>query len=159
MLVLNMYTAVLWIPNDFWDPAPTFQLVSDPDNVPDPTWIFSNILDINFTFVFPSCKCVRLLIMTRCKLFRGICLDKKEFLFLNWSSLLRNDKILTVYQSSFAYFRKLPESGSGMIFPGSVSGSGSCKKFGSDRIRIHNTDTQCHQYSHLASSSWYNTET
>jgi hypothetical protein len=28
---------------------------------------FSNILDINFTFVFPSCTCVRLHIMRRYK--------------------------------------------------------------------------------------------
>jgi hypothetical protein len=32
----------------------------------------SNILDINFTFVFLPCKCVRLLIVTRYKFFRGI---------------------------------------------------------------------------------------
>jgi hypothetical protein len=37
MLVLNMYPAVLWIPSAFLDPAPTFQFVSDPDTVPDPT--------------------------------------------------------------------------------------------------------------------------
>ncbi len=34
----------------------------------DPTWVFSNILNINFTFIFPRCKCVRLHIM-RYKLF------------------------------------------------------------------------------------------
>jgi hypothetical protein len=38
------------------DPDPTFQLFSDPypdpDPVSDPTLIFSNILNINFTFVF-----------------------------------------------------------------------------------------------------------
>jgi hypothetical protein len=33
---------------------------------------FSNILNINFTFVFQSCKCVRLLIMTRNERFREI---------------------------------------------------------------------------------------
>jgi hypothetical protein len=37
-----------------------FQLVSDPDSISDPTLIFSNILNINFTFVFPCRKCVRL---------------------------------------------------------------------------------------------------
>ncbi len=43
----------------FSDPDldPTSQLVSDP------TLIFSNILNINFTFVFPSPKSVRLHIM------------------------------------------------------------------------------------------------
>ena len=60
------------------DPDPAFQLVSDPDPFSDTTWIFSNILDINFTFVFLPCKCVRLLIMTRYKLFRGIFFDKKD---------------------------------------------------------------------------------
>jgi hypothetical protein len=39
------------------DPDPTFQLVSDH------TLMSSNILDINFTFVFPSCKFVKLHIM------------------------------------------------------------------------------------------------
>ncbi len=34
------------------DPECSFQLVSDL--YPDPTWILSNILSINFTFVFPS---------------------------------------------------------------------------------------------------------
>jgi hypothetical protein len=67
----------------FSDPAldPTFQLVSDTDPVTDPHNFFSNIHDINFTFVFLHCKCVRLLIMTRFKLFSGICFDKKEFIF------------------------------------------------------------------------------
>ncbi len=41
-------------------PDPNFHLVSDPDPVSDPTWIFSNILNINFSYVFPSCKCVKL---------------------------------------------------------------------------------------------------
>jgi hypothetical protein len=41
---------------------------------------FSNILDIDFTFLFMPCKCVRLLIMTRYKLFRGIFFDKDIFL-------------------------------------------------------------------------------
>jgi hypothetical protein len=47
------------------DPDPTFQLVSVL--YPDP-----NIPNINFTFVFPSCKCVRLHFMTRYKLFREL---------------------------------------------------------------------------------------
>ncbi len=38
------------------DTNPSFQLVSDPD----PTWIFSNILKINFTYECTFCKCVRL---------------------------------------------------------------------------------------------------
>ncbi len=51
---------MLWIRNDFFsNPDPTFRLVSDP------TWIFPNILDINFTLVFLPCKCVRLLIFCR----------------------------------------------------------------------------------------------
>jgi hypothetical protein len=40
---------------------------------------FSNILYIHFTFVLLPCKCVRLLIMTRYKLFmRKIFFGKKE---------------------------------------------------------------------------------
>jgi hypothetical protein len=40
--------------------------------------VFKNILNINSTFVFPSCKSVRL---HRYKLFREIFFDKKEFIF------------------------------------------------------------------------------
>jgi hypothetical protein len=45
----------------------TFQLVSDLDPVSDPTCIFSNILNLNFNFVFPSSRCgrTRLHVMTR----------------------------------------------------------------------------------------------
>ncbi len=67
---INILKPVLWMRNDFFsdpDPDHNFQLVSDfhPDPVSDLTLIFSNILNLNFTFVFPSCKCVRLHIMTR----------------------------------------------------------------------------------------------
>jgi hypothetical protein len=63
------HSAVLWIRNDS---GSTFQLVSDRVQK------FSDILDINFT-----CKWVRLLIMTRYKLFREIFFDKKDLTFLN----------------------------------------------------------------------------
>jgi hypothetical protein len=43
------------------DQNPTLKLVSDPAQHD----FFSNFLNINFTFVFPSCKSVRLHIMTR----------------------------------------------------------------------------------------------
>ncbi len=43
----------------FLDPHPTFQMVSDP------TSSFSSVFNINFTFVFPSCNCVRLHITMR----------------------------------------------------------------------------------------------
>jgi hypothetical protein len=56
----------------FSDRDPTLMMVSKPDPVPHPTRFFSNILDINFTFAFLRCKCIRLLIMTRYKLFWGI---------------------------------------------------------------------------------------
>ncbi len=69
----------------FSDPNPTFQMVSDPyldpDPVSDPTLFFSNILNINFTFVFPSCKCVRLHIMTRYKLLRKLFYIKRNIYF------------------------------------------------------------------------------
>jgi hypothetical protein len=69
-------SSVLWIRNVFFDPDPdpTFQFVSDP------TRIFKNILDMNFsyfTFVFLSCKCV----MTRYKPFVGVFFYKKELKF------------------------------------------------------------------------------
>jgi hypothetical protein len=44
---------------------------------------FFNILNINFTFVFPSCKCVWLHIIPRYIFFWEIFFDKKEFIFLN----------------------------------------------------------------------------
>jgi hypothetical protein len=64
-------------------PDPTFKLVSDPypDPVKDHAWIFSNILNINFTSVFPSCKSVTLYIMTRYWLFRAIFFIKRNYLF------------------------------------------------------------------------------
>ncbi len=55
----------------FSDPDPTFQLVSDP------TWIFSNNLNKNFTFVFPSCKRVWL------HLWRDISFLVKFFMKIN----------------------------------------------------------------------------
>ncbi len=48
----------------FPDPDPTFQLV----RILAHEFLFSNILNINFPLVLPSCKCVRLHIMTRYKL-------------------------------------------------------------------------------------------
>jgi hypothetical protein len=54
---------------------------------------FSNILDINFTFVqvfLPFNKCVRLLITTRYKLFKGIFLRQKGLFIFNLAFLLRN---------------------------------------------------------------------
>ncbi len=79
----------------FSDLDPTFQSDSEP------SWIFSNILNINITgtFVFPSCKCVRLHILTRYELFMDIFL--KEFIFLVWAFLIRNCQILSVFLSSF----------------------------------------------------------
>jgi hypothetical protein len=55
--------------------------------VSDPTRIFSNILNIHFTFVFSSSKCVRFHIMTRYKLFMGIFLIKKKYT----DARIRND--------------------------------------------------------------------
>ncbi len=61
---MHQLSTVVWIRNDFFSDlvrVPTFQLLSDPDPFTDPKGIFfSNILNINFTFVFPSCDCVRL---------------------------------------------------------------------------------------------------
>jgi hypothetical protein len=63
---------------------------------------FSNILNINFTFVFPSCKCVML---QRDISFWDIFFVKKEFKFLNYAFLLRNCEILSVFQGSFTSLR------------------------------------------------------
>jgi hypothetical protein len=56
-------------------------LVPDPDLVSDPKYIFYDMLDINFTFVFPPFKCVWLLIIMIYKLFRDIFLTKKNLYF------------------------------------------------------------------------------
>jgi hypothetical protein len=63
---------------------PTFQLVSDPYSDPDPTCIFSNILNkiLPLYTRLVTCKCVRLHIMTRYRLFRDF-FDKNEFIFFN----------------------------------------------------------------------------
>ncbi len=94
-VVLKISTA--WTRNDFFSSGSyrTFQLVSDP------TWIFSNILNINFSFVFPFWECVRLHIITWYKLFREIIFKKKEFVFLNWAFLLRNCQIWSVFTVFF----------------------------------------------------------
>ncbi len=52
---------------------------------------FNNFLNINFTFVFPSCKCYRLHIMARCKIFRKIFWTKRN-------ARIRNDLLLTCIQ-------------------------------------------------------------
>jgi hypothetical protein len=60
------------------DQNPILKLVSDPAQHD----FFSSFLNINFTFVFPSCKSVRLHIMTKYKLFRvNIYLTKKNLYF------------------------------------------------------------------------------
>ncbi len=118
------------------DPDPTFQLVSDPDPFSDPTYSCS-IFDINFILLFLPCKWVRVLIMTRYKLFRGIFFYTKGVLCLNRAFLWRNCQIFYMITRKF-YFKFISDPlllGSGMIFPDPA------KSFGSDRIRIHNTAT------------------
>ncbi len=97
--------AVLWIRNDSFriHPYPSFswfRIHTYPDPVLDPTWIFSNILNITFTVVFLSCKCVSLHIMTRHKLFREIFFDTKEFIF-ELSIFVEILSNLSVFQSSY----------------------------------------------------------
>ncbi len=75
----------------FSDPDPTFQLVSDP------TWIFSNILNIN---VFPSCKYYRLYIMTNYKLFMEMSVQKWIYIF-KWVVPIFVGKL-----SNFSVFQK-----------------------------------------------------
>jgi hypothetical protein len=67
---------------------------------------FFYYLYINFTFVFQSCKCVRLHIeiiprQVSNKLFVEISLYENEFTNLTGAFLLRNCHILSVFQSSF----------------------------------------------------------
>ncbi len=77
---------------------------------------FSNILDINFTFVGYSCSLWRDI-----KLFRGIFLNKEELIYLNWAFLLRNlPDLLVLLQIHFG-------SGAARIrIRNDLSGSGSC---------------------------------
>jgi hypothetical protein len=49
----------LYFSDPYADPDPTFHLISDP------TRTFSDILNINFTFIFRSCKCFRFYIMRK----------------------------------------------------------------------------------------------
>ncbi len=106
------FIAVLLIRMTFSDPDSTFQLVSDA------IWFlnfFSNILNMNFTFVFTYRKCVRLHIMTRYELFREIFLSK-GILFTNWVYWMRNGLISSF--SEWFYFKFIldPElQRSGMI--------------------------------------------
>ncbi len=46
------------------------------------------MIDINFTFVFLPCKCVRLLIMMRYKRFRGIFFGQKGIYIVKLSILV-----------------------------------------------------------------------
>ncbi len=122
----NFFKAALWIRNEFSDPDPTSQLVSAPD--PDPvsnhgTWIFSNILNINFTLVFLSCMRVRLHIITRCKLFREIFV-KRNLYFENahfcWE-IVKFYKFFGVSSNSFRIW-SCSDQDFGMILSRSVSG-------------------------------------
>jgi hypothetical protein len=103
------------------DPSPTFQLVSDAD----PTWIFSNILKINFTFVCMSCKCFRLH-YDDIQAFRYIFLQKGIYNFklsifvARLSNFISNFRVVTVY---YKFISDPVLFGSGLIFSGSSSGS------------------------------------
>jgi hypothetical protein len=80
---------------------------------------FSNILNISFTFVFQSCKCVRLHIMTRNKYFREI-----------------------LYYFKFISDQELTDPE--WFFPR----CGSCLRFLIDRIWIHNTASTYNKTDH-----------
>ncbi len=104
---------------------------------------FSNILNINFTFVFPSWKCLRLHIMKRYKLFmENFFWYNKDFIFLNWAFLMRNCQILSVFslfQKGYTWnlirIRSYSDPGLEINFPDPDP----AKSFIPDRIRIHNT--------------------
>ncbi len=84
---------------------------------------FSNILDINFTFVFLPCKCARLLIMTKYNLFRGIYIYLGNVKFYQFFRVVL---LLIHFGSGAARIRN-------DFFPDPA------KNFVFDRIRIHNT--------------------
>ncbi len=93
---------VLWIRNDFF----FFGSVSGPGSyfsvgVGSYMTFFSNIININFIFAFPSC-------VLDCVLWREISFFGffyiKEFTYIfKWSILLRNCQILSVFQISFTF--------------------------------------------------------
>ncbi len=81
--------------------------------------IKKNILNLNVGFAFPSCKCVWLKIMS-------------------YDEILAFQGNRSIFVEKFYQFFRIVllqihfESGSGIVSPGSVSGSGSCSKFVSD---------------------------
>ncbi len=99
------------------------------------------VLYINFTFVFLPCKCVRLLIMTRYKLFRGIFSWQKEIYILKLSIFVEKLSNFTNLWlgSSFTLnsfrIRSCSDPDPQWFFPDPDP----AKSFGSKWIRIHNT--------------------
>ncbi len=98
-IIQELIYTVLWIRKDFFR-IRVGQMVADlaPDPTPgsDPSWIFSNIFNINFTFASPSSKCVRLQITTRYKLLKESLFFKKGIFILKLIRLLRYCQILSV---------------------------------------------------------------
>jgi hypothetical protein len=85
---------------------------------------FSNTLHINFTFEFPSCKCFRLHIMTRYKLFYGNFCTKRNLYFYIEHFIERLSNFMSFSEKfNFIFISDLELPGSGMIFSGFVSGS------------------------------------
>ncbi len=92
------------------------------------------------TYILPLYSClvnVRLLIMMRYKLFRGIFFWQKGIYIFKLSILLRNCQILPVFQTNFTSnsFRIGSCSDPELFFPDPDLAN----SFGSVRIRIHNT--------------------
>ncbi len=85
-----------------------------------------------FTFVFLPCNCVRLLIMARSKLYRGIFLLTKKNLSFNWGFFVEKLLNFPVFQgsstSSSFRIRRCSDADPKWFF----SGSGFCEHF---RIR------------------------
>ncbi len=106
---------------------------------------FSNILNLNF---IPLYSCLIPVSVLDCRYIMTIDISfwdtfsyKKEFKFLNWVFLLRNCKILSVFQSTVRSLnsdsfriRNYPDSE--WFFPDPYPEP--AKIFGCDRIRIHN---------------------
>ncbi len=106
-------------------------------------------LNINFTFVFPSCKCVGFLSTMRYNAsFNGeFFFEKKEFIFFILSNLLRKGHILSNFQRSFISnsFWIRSWAGSGMIFPDPdpAKSFGSGPRSGSTTLTTYNTYYPC----------------
>ncbi len=94
---------------------------------------FSNILNISFTFVLPSCKCVTLHIITRYKLFRDFFKIKSIYLYFLIEHFCWD--VVKFYQFFRQVLLQISFRIRNDVFRVPIQ-----LNFGFDQIRIHNTD-------------------